>query len=381
MRSDQARLKLVAAYLSGQLDIAARHDLEQWISASPENQRIFDEALKIWENSGARLRLPVDETDRLWLKLRSRMDEPERKTRVFSIFARSGTTLKIAASIILVSAVTYFFLPGADEEIAVSQSQKTVVVPDAVPADDVVISAGDRVAVVYLPDSSRIWLNVNSRLTYPKDFGKQAVRHASLEGEAFFEVRPAHDSPFTVAAKGAVVKVVGTTFNLRQQDAGVILTVSEGEVAFSGAGDKERLAVRAGEKAVWNGGDKPVRSKNDDMHFDAWRRANNPEFEKEKLNPAGYLTTKYTWRKNAINRSVIEGTLKNTATLAAYTDIVLKVTYVKHRGAKTTVKVKVDGIVRPGGLVRYQKKLLDVFRNTRSFEVEIESAAVATSVY
>lgn len=364
MRSDQERLKRVAAYLSGQLEAAEKDDLEQWISASPEHQRMFEEASRIWENSGMKLRLPVDETDRLWLELKSRMD---RSQKVFSLFGMSVTTLKVAASVILVSLITYFLWPSPSREAA------TI-------ADNVSISSGDHVATLYLPDSSRVWLNVNSRLSYAKDFGGQTGRRASLEGEAFFEITPDQDSPFTVAAQGTSVTVVGTAFNLRQQGDDVTLTVSEGEVLFSGD-DEEKIPVTAGEKAVSADGGELTKSKNDDAHFEAWRRASNPEFEKEKLNPAAYLTARYTWRKNAINQSVIEGTLTSKATLAAYSNVVLKVSYRKPNGTRHTVRVKIDDTVKAGARVAFQKRLFDIFTNTRSLEVEIESAAVATSVY
>lgn len=367
MRSDQERLKLVAAYLSGQLNAAERNELEQWINASPEHQRIFEEASRIWQSSGIKLRLPVDETDRLWLELRSRMDQPE---KVFSLWGMSATTLKVAASIVLVSLITYFLWPDTRQEL----------VSDKTAPDDIVISAGDHVATLYMPDSSRVWLNVNSRLSYAKNFG-QAYRRASLEGEAFFEVKPDRHSPFTVAAHGTSVTVVGTTFNLRQQGSDVTLTVSEGEVLFSGDNDEQKVAVKAGEKAVSANGGEPSRSANDDVHFEAWRRSSNPEFEKEKLNPAAYLTARYTWRKNAINQSVIEGTVTSKAALADYKDVVLKVTYLKPNGTRHTVRIQVDDTVKAGARVAFQKRLFDIFTNTRSLEVEIESAAVATSVY
>ncbi|MBT1698073.1 FecR domain-containing protein [Fulvivirgaceae bacterium PWU4] len=368
MRSDQERLKLVAAYLSGQLDAAERNDFELWINASPEHQRIFEEASRIWENSGAKLRLPVDETDRLWLELKSRMEQPE---KVFSLWGMSATTLKVAASVVLVSLITYFLWPDTRQQLA---SDKTTSL------DDISVSAGDHVATIYLPDSSRVWLNVNSRLTYAKNFG-QAGRRASLEGEAFFEVTPDKHSPFTVATQTTLVTVVGTAFNLRQQGSDVTLTVSEGEVQFSGKNNEQKVAVKAGEKAVSANGSEPARSKNDDTHFEAWRRASNPEFEKEKLDPAAYLTARYTWRKNAINQSVIEGTVTSKAALADYRDVVLKITYLKPNGSRNTVRLKIDETVKAGARVNFQKRLFDIFTNTRSLEVEIESAAVATSVY
>lgn len=373
MRSDQERLKLVAAYLSGQLDAAERNDFEQWINASPEHQRIFEEASRIWESSGVKLRLPADETDRLWHELRSRMDQPE---KVFSLWGISATTLKVAASIMLVSLITYFLWPDTRTELASDKTTTTATTA----SDDITVSAGDHVATLYLPDSSRVWLNVNSRLTYTKDFG-QTGRRASLEGEAFFEVRSDNNSPFTVAAQGTSVTVVGTTFNLRQQGSDVTLTVSEGEVLFSGINNEQKVSVKPGEKAISANGSEPAKSKNDDVHFEAWRRASNPEFEKEKLNPAAYLTARYTWRKNAINRSVIEGTVTSKAALADYKDVVLKITYLKPNGTRHTVRIKIDDTVKAGAGVAFQKRLFDIFTNTRSLEVEIESAAVATSVY
>ena len=49
--------------------------------------------------------------------------------------------------------------------------------------------------------------------------------------------------------------------------------------------------------------------------------------DKEKANPLSFLSAKGTYRKNLINQWVFEGTIANTATLATYKDVVLRIVY------------------------------------------------------
>ncbi|MEQ7802121.1 FecR family protein [Pedobacter sp. ASV1-7] len=87
---------------------------------------------------------------------------------------------------------------------------------------------------IVLPDGTRVWLNSASSLTFPTKFSKKN-REVSLKGEAYFEV--AHDKkvPFHVQAKGSVVEVLGTHFNISayEDDAEVATTLLEGSVKVS----------------------------------------------------------------------------------------------------------------------------------------------------
>src|SRR2546423_14261851 len=65
-----------------------------------------------------------------------------------------------------------------------------------------------------LPDGSTVWLNAGSKLTYNKDFGNN-IREVSLVGEAFFDVMHIPDVPFVIETPTAVVKVLGTSFNVK----------------------------------------------------------------------------------------------------------------------------------------------------------------------
>lgn len=74
------------------------------------------------------------------------------------------------------------------------------------------VPAGQRVSIT-LPDATVVWLNSQTRLTYPTAFtGKE--RKVSVEGEAYFEVAHNLEMPFIVSAGEIDMKVLGTTFNV-----------------------------------------------------------------------------------------------------------------------------------------------------------------------
>lgn len=113
--------------------------------------------------------------------------------------------------------------------------------------NQLVVPRGGRYALT-LPDGTRVWLNADSRLTYPAGLDG-AKRRVKLAGEAYFEV--AHDAnrPFEVEVREAVVNVLGTRFNIRAYDAQPLETaLLEGAVAFQ-HGTASRV-LKPGEQAV-----------------------------------------------------------------------------------------------------------------------------------
>ena len=49
--------------------------------------------------------------------------------------------------------------------------------------------------------------------------------------------------------------------------------------------------------------------------------------DKEKSNPLSFLNAEGTYRENIIGQWVLEGTVTNTATIATYKDVVLRIVY------------------------------------------------------
>ncbi|SKA47290.1 ferric-dicitrate binding protein FerR, regulates iron transport through sigma-19 [Chitinophaga eiseniae] len=82
-----------------------------------------------------------------------------------------------------------------------------------------------------LADGTRIWLNAESELKYPRQFGDS--REVYLEGEAFLEVADDVKRPFIVHLREGTVKVLGTAFNIRAYHNEPVQTaVVSGKVAF-----------------------------------------------------------------------------------------------------------------------------------------------------
>jgi transmembrane sensor len=86
---------------------------------------------------------------------------------------------------------------------------------------------------VALADGSRVVLNTSTIVAVAYSSGRRDLK--LLAGEALFEVAKDPARPFIVTAGDAVVRAVGTAFNIRLRDQVTEVTVTEGVVAV---GDK-----------------------------------------------------------------------------------------------------------------------------------------------
>lgn len=100
---------------------------------------------------------------------------------------------------------------------------------------------------VGLADGSQLHLNTDSQVKVQLDPHRRMLQ--LVRGEAYFDV--AHDSsrPFDVGVPGAIVRALGTAFNIRIRDAVVELTVTQGIVGIRTA-DGTMRKVPAEETAV-----------------------------------------------------------------------------------------------------------------------------------
>jgi transmembrane sensor len=355
MADEKDQWSNIASYLNGHLTGREKALFETWISESEVNKATFLEAKKIWESAEIKLQYPEIDSAQLLSDIKSKIANDQPQGRLVTFLNRP--LLKVAASISLILVSYFIFYSITNGNIS--------------------IESGNEVLTLYLPDSSKVWLNTNSRITYPKKF---TTRNVELSGEGFLLVRKNKDA-FTVTTANTITTVVGTAFNLKEQGDSVTLTVEEGIVNFShsSAANEEGVVVKAHEKAVAQKQSKLIKTKNDDPSFAKWRTLNNAAFEKEKNNPVQFLSNQYSWRKNKINQSVIEGTLISHAGLAAYTKIILSVTYEKPDGTKANVDLTINDVIYPGKPLEYRRRLLDLFSDTKSVVVKVKSASVVTT--
>jgi transmembrane sensor len=93
---------------------------------------------------------------------------------------------------------------------------------------------------VLLPDSTQVWLNASSSLTFPTSFKNAESREVRLKGEGYFEVAKMHhlstNIPFRVITDKQVVKVLGTHFNVNayEDESTATTTLLEGSIEING---------------------------------------------------------------------------------------------------------------------------------------------------
>lgn len=75
---------------------------------------------------------------------------------------------------------------------------------------------GERKKII-LPDSSVVYLNAGSSISYPERYA-DSVRLVYLKGEAFFEIAQQADQPFIVQTAHTSTKVLGTRFNIEAHE-------------------------------------------------------------------------------------------------------------------------------------------------------------------
>ncbi|WP_436488787.1 FecR family protein [Chitinophaga sp. ARDCPP14] len=102
-------------------------------------------------------------------------------------------------------------------------------------ASNVLIQSDSTVIYVRLPDSSGVWVNAHSRLSYDAVSFAAKERRVSLQGEAYFEVTKDPTRPFVVISGAIATRVLGTGFNVQtyQQDELIKITLIHGSISVN----------------------------------------------------------------------------------------------------------------------------------------------------
>lgn len=125
---------------------------------------------------------------------------------------------------------------------------------------------------VVLSDGTRVWLNSDSRLTYPSRFSGRE-RLVEVQGEAYFEVETMEDMPFKVRSSKQLVQVLGTHFNVTAypEDEITTTTLLEGAVQIVNLQSNLLNQLSPGEQAQLSGKDTHVTKDIDLEEIMAWK--------------------------------------------------------------------------------------------------------------
>lgn len=346
--------KWIAARFTGEIDRESERLLQDWINASSYNARIYDEAVKIWRVSRLGYQSEVPDPQAEWERLIERVANEKRRFAWVHLF----TPLRMAATLFII-AISGILL------YRYTLTKAT---------DQITISAVDEVRTIYLPDSSKVWLNLSSEITYGEDFSS-SKREIDLKGQAYFTVKSDSLHPFTIQSGNTSINVLGTSFDVKGTDSLVQVIVEEGKVKLSQNDLNESIQLVHGQKGI-AANQSLTAQKNTNSSFAGWRKENNPNYTNEIAHPVSFLKTTFNYKKNDRNQTIINGSVKNIATLAAYENIKIKITYLRPNGTIATSSILLNEIANPGKRVFFNSSLKDYFTKNQEIQVEVENVAV-----
>ncbi len=102
----------------------------------------------------------------------------------------------------------------------------------------------------FLPDSSKVILNAGSELYYSNNFKDHRV--VELTGEGYFEVKKDKEHPFSVQSKQFKVRVLGTSFSVKNSFNNKEVALKEGKVEFIQNDNKDKITLAPGERLLWD---------------------------------------------------------------------------------------------------------------------------------
>tara|TARA_R110002050_G_scaffold300779_1_gene472592 strand:+ start:13022 stop:14053 length:1032 start_codon:yes stop_codon:yes gene_type:complete len=188
--------QFIGKYLTNSELPKEKEVLDSWINEQSENKELLSSI-----NSNKEL---VKEYEIMDLFKRKAALERFKEKILLQSKTRALIRWRIAASIfVLVGMVgILYFFSGNFSKVSENPNLYTSIYTEN----------GQRSKVV-LPDSSTVWLNSGTTLSYPADFSDQN-RKVVLKGQAFFQVTHKGNDPFLVEANGLVVRVLGTNFDV-----------------------------------------------------------------------------------------------------------------------------------------------------------------------
>lgn len=123
---------------------------------------------------------------------------------------------------------------------------------------------------IVLEDGTEVWVNVGSRISYLKHFGK-GPRIVDLQGEAYFKVKHDAENPFVVRTPYFNTIDKGTSFNVKAYDKKTAsVTLCEGEVSVSLPQAEQGVNLQPGEKLTYGMNSHPLISRININSMIAW---------------------------------------------------------------------------------------------------------------
>jgi transmembrane sensor len=228
--------ELLIKYLLNETSDRESLMVQSWLRADPGNQKRFDEFSLIWETS-RNLASTVQMDEHLaWKRMQQRLQKKQEQAPVKRLIPIKPARIAAVFFLLIAGAAIagIFFIKERRVETRIVKAEKQAI------SDS-------------LPDGSIVTLNKASALYYPEKFNADS-REVKLDGEAFFNITPDKQKPFVIRTGEIEIRVVGTSFNVRNDKGSTEVIVETGIVDVTRNNQTIRLMPE--EKVVINKADK-----------------------------------------------------------------------------------------------------------------------------
>ena len=327
---------LLIKIISGEATAEDKSIFEEWIKADTNNVEIYNEFKSTWNIADESSLNQIKENN--WQQIKNKIDNsysvPDyitlEKPQTGKFIIGWSEIIKIAAILIVIISIGVVYFNFSKNH------KKTVTT----------LSAQNVKKENVLPDGSETSLDSGSKIEYAENFNSN-TRELKLTGSAYFKVTPNKDKPFIINCENAIIKVVGTSFNVKTDSINneIIVSVISGTVEIScSAKTSEKILVTKNEEGRVNiKTNEILKSKITDTNFLSWKTG-VLEFEDTPLKDALKIIGNY-YKKNvvisndSINRFRLTSTYNNQQLEQVLSEIQM-LTKIKFKIVNDTISIE-----------------------------------------
>jgi transmembrane sensor len=196
--NNQSITDLISKYLAGEANAAEAMLLDDWLT-EPDNAREFKRIAALWDQLPGAATPQIPTTHQAWAALEPLLPPAQGPVLVRLLYNRYA-----AASVIgLLILVSFFWLIRSKEQSHPSNA-----------LTQITQATTSELKTAIMPDGSTITINKNSEVVYTTGFNR-SDRQVVMKGECYFNVVPDKTHPFMISLYDLTIKVVGTSFNIR----------------------------------------------------------------------------------------------------------------------------------------------------------------------
>ncbi len=240
---------LLVKHMLGEATANEEAVVASWIDESETNRKYYNDFKLVWDNSKKLAAKSTIDENAAWVRFQQRVEAEKPATKIIPL-GRRFNWMRVAAILVLIVGGVWmanYFVLGTTSTL----------------------QANNEVRTETLPDGTIVTLNKGAVLKFNSRMSGD-TRKVTLEGEAFFDVTPDKNKPFLITADNAVIKVVGTSFNVKTTEEKTEVIVETGVVEVRK--EANAVTVKPKEKAtVLQSSAVPMKEAVDDVLYNYYR--------------------------------------------------------------------------------------------------------------